>query len=122
MSELSRNFRARVLESLALIASEDSQREYQKAVPYVDVPAELFNQWEDWYFPDDDTFRSGFSAKELESLSWFDKVLNEVCGTTPQQLPGIDEFVLTEAWRRLSTAAREALSDIVGAENVPGTS
>jgi len=114
MNELSRNLRTRVLETLALIASNDSQREYQNVVPHVDVPAELFNQWEDWYFPDDDTFRSGFSAKELEILSRFDDVLNEVCESTPQQLPSIVEFLQTEAWRRLSAAAREALSDIAG--------
>jgi hypothetical protein len=112
MSELSSNLRARVLEILALIGSENSQREYQNGVPHVDVPAELFNQWEDWYFPDDDAFQSGFSAKELEILSRFDDVLNEVCESTPQQLPPLEEFIQTAAWRRLSVAAREALSDM----------
>ncbi|HRI71924.1 MAG TPA: hypothetical protein PK156_47150 [Polyangium sp.] len=119
MSELSRNLRSRVLETLALIASEDSQREYQKAVPHVDVPAELFNQWGDVYFPDGDAFQSGFSAKELEILGRFDKFLNQVCDGTPQQLPPLEEFVQTVAWRTLAAAAYEALSDLTSPHEPP---
>ena len=110
MKELAVSMRARVLETLALLASEEMQREYQRAVPHVDVPAELFSQWEDCYFPEDIDFHSGFASAELAVLANFDKALNQVCDDTPQDLPALDEFLTTQAWRTLSDAARHALS------------
>lgn len=112
MKELAVSMRAQVLvlETLALLASEEMQREYQRAVPHVDVPAELFNQWEDCYFPEDIDFRSGFVSAELAALATVDEVLNQVCDDTPQVLPALDEFLTTQAWRALSDAARNALS------------
>jgi hypothetical protein len=114
MTELSVPMRARVLETLSLIASEEKQREYQRAVPHVDVPAELFNQWEDCYFPKDVDFASGFADSELVALAKFDAELNRVCDDTPRVLPALDQFLATEAWRALSTAARDALAAIGG--------
>lgn len=110
MKELAVSMRAQVLETLALLASEEMQREYQRAVPRVGVPAELFNQWEDCYFPEDRDFQSGFVSAELAVLANFDRVLNQVCDGTPQNLPALDEFLTTQAWRTLSDAARNALS------------
>jgi hypothetical protein len=110
MKDLAVSMRARVLETLTLLASEEKQREYQRTAPHVDVPAELFNQWEDSYFPEDMDFRSGFASSELAVLAHFDRVLNQVCDDTPQDLPALEEFLATEAWRTLSDAARDALS------------
>jgi hypothetical protein len=104
MNEISEAMRTRLIETLALIASETAQRAYQNEVPDVDVPAELFNQWEDCFFPDDAMFRDGFSFSEL------DQVLNEVCEETPTNLPVLDEFVKTPSWQKLSHAADAALS------------
>ena len=109
MNDLAMLMRARVLETLTLLASKEKQREYQRTVPHVDVPAELFNQWEDCYFPEDADFRSGFANPELDVLAHFDRVLNQVCDDTPQDLPALEEFLTTEAWQRLSDAARDAL-------------
>lgn len=114
MKDLSTALRARVLETLTLLASEEKQREYQRTVPHVDVPAELFNQWEDCYFPQDMNFRSGFDSSELSVLEHFDNVLNQVCDDTPQELPTLEEFLTTEAWRTLSAAAHDALSALGG--------
>lgn len=108
-SDTSMRLRNRVLETLSLLASEEKQREYQHAVPDVRVPAELFNQWDDCYFPQDVDFGSGFSASELAALAHFDGVLSRVCDDTPQELPVLDEFLATEAWQTLATAARVAL-------------
>ncbi len=110
MNDLSKSMRARVVETLTLLASEEPQRKYQREVPHVDVPAELFNQWDDCYFPEDDDFRAGFVAAELEVLARFDEVLNRVSDDTPQQLPALEDFLMTDAWRTLSAAARDALS------------
>jgi hypothetical protein len=103
------NMRRRVLETLALIADKEAQRKYQSAAPNVDVPAELFNQWEDSFFPEDEVFRNGFAEDELRVLKEFDFVLNRVCEETPAELPLLEDFVKTEAWKRLSTAASAAL-------------
>lgn len=110
MKDLAVSMRARVLETLTLLASEEKQRAYQRAVPHVEVPAELFNQWEDCYFPEDRDFQSAFFSAELAVLAHFDKVLNQVCDDTPQDLPALDEFLTTQAWRTLSDAAQNALS------------
>lgn len=56
MSELTSRLRSRVLDVLALVADADAQRRYQARVPHVDVPAELFNQWDDSFFPASDDF------------------------------------------------------------------
>ncbi len=116
MNDVSKAMRARVLETLTLISTEEVQRNYQEAVPHVDVPAELFNQWDDCYFPADAAFQRGFCAGELEVLTRFNEVLNQVSEDTPRHLPRLEEFVKTEAWRRLSAAAREALSCLLPAE------
>lgn len=49
MDEQSKQMRQRVFETLALIADKESQHRYQLKAPNVDVPAELFNQWEDCF-------------------------------------------------------------------------
>src|SRR6516225_7641204 len=110
MSELSERLRTRLLEVLELVADETAQRAYQAAVPLVDAPAELFSLWDEVYFPDGDDFRSAFTDAELRALRAFHSVLEDVSASTPQHLPPLDEFVKTEAWRRLVTAAHVALA------------
>jgi hypothetical protein len=112
MSELADRLRARVLEVLALIGDREAQRKYQENVPHVDVPAELFNQWEESFFPADDQFRSAFNDAELDALRRFDLIVDEVSAQTPKQLPPLDAFIRTDAWQRLSEGARAALRDV----------
>lgn len=109
MSDLSQNLRARVLETLALLASEEGQRKYQRESPSVDVPAQLFSQWDDWYHPSFDSFRQAFAPAELVVLEEFDVLFNKVSTATPEQLPPLDEFVKTDLWQTLSAAARNTL-------------
>jgi hypothetical protein len=108
----SMTIRDNVLDTLELIASKEKQQRYQNAVPHVDVPAELFKQWEDAYFPADTTFKAGFDATELRALERFDGVFNEVCDATPSDLPALEDFVMSEPWRRLASAAIEALKTL----------
>lgn len=112
MNERSTKIRQRVIETLSLVADKEAQRRYQMEVPDVDVAAELFNQWEDCYFPQDIGFREGFSNSELDSLERFDRVLNRVCGETPQCLPPLEDFIETTEWKQLSCAALEVLDAI----------
>ena len=118
MTDLATSMRDRVIETLSLIASGDAQREYQRAVPHVDVPAELFNQWDDFYHPDDDGFRQGFRPEELEALRSFNEIIGEVVRETPQSLPPLDEFLKSPPWRKLSDAAEDALR-VVSREQTP---
>ncbi len=109
MDELAQRLRARVMDVLALVADETAQRRYQASVPHVDVSAELFNQWEESFFPSDVQFQRAFRSDELDALRRFDLVVKDVSGRTPKQLPQLDRFIGTQAWRDLSEAARVAL-------------
>src|SRR4051794_302054 len=92
MDELAKRFRARVLEILSLIADEGAQRAYQASVPHVDVPAELFNQWEEAFLPTNVQFRAAFDEVELGFLSRFGVVINQISARTPTKLPSLDEI------------------------------
>lgn len=103
-------FRGRILEVLRLIASPADQLQYQRSAPGIDVPAELFNQWDDSYHPEDACFCSQFSERELVALARFADVIDGVANETPQRLPALDEFAKTAEWRRLLIGARDALA------------
>ncbi|WP_461640267.1 hypothetical protein [Labilibaculum euxinus] len=90
-----------------LWASKEKQIDYQNNVPIAQVSAELFCQWEDFYFPDSDDFKQSFCKKELEILSDFDKALNDTVEKTPQDLPLIEEFVETKEWIEMNKIANE---------------
>lgn len=90
-----------------LWASKENQLDFQKNVPIAQVSAELFCQWEDFYFPDSDDFKQSFSKEELELLSEFDKALNNTIDKTPQNLPVIEEFIKTEEWEIMNEKAIE---------------
>lgn len=109
MSELSDQLRVRVLEVLALTADGEAQCNYQAQAPHVDVAAELFNQWDEVYFPTSQEFRSAFSDEQLAALARYSRIIEEISTQTPQQLPPLADFMRTTAWKRLSDAANNAL-------------
>ena len=106
-------FRGRIREVLALIADPEAQIEYQQNAPGVDVPAELFNQWDDSYHPDDATFQSQFDGSELLALRQFGEVVDGVASETPQRLPALDEFMKTDECRRLSISASQLIAHVI---------
>ena len=65
MNDLQKKLRQRILETLEFISSKPDQLEYQQKVPYVCVSDELFNQWDDWYHPEDKQFCGAFFTDEL---------------------------------------------------------
>lgn len=103
------------MEVLTPISDESRQRTYQERAPHVDVAAELLNQWEDVHFPTMKAFAKGFDDAELIVLKALDRVVKEVCDTTPQQLPPLHAFIASPEWKRLSVAANAALRGIRGA-------
>ncbi|MBN1988041.1 MAG: hypothetical protein JW783_01420 [Bacteroidales bacterium] len=90
-----------------LWASEKSQLDYQKDVPIAQVSAELFCQWDDFYYPDSSDFKQAFSKVELEILAEFDKALNETVDKTPENPPQIDVFIKTQEWIDMNKKAIE---------------
>src|SRR5690242_16751782 len=107
--ELQGELRQRLVEVLTLWTQPDEQRAYQSRAPDVDVSAELFNQWDDWYSPQAPQFRGAFSEGELDALQQFDSVLQEAGKSLPQTLPAIEALMETAEWKRIVAAAQIAL-------------
>ena len=99
--------RKNVFGVIDLWASKEKQIDYQGEVPIAQVSAELFCQWEDFYWPDSDDFKPAFEKEELEILSDFDKALNETIEKTRQDLPLIETFVETKEWIKMNKKAIE---------------
>lgn len=108
--EIAQGIRENTLGTLRLIADGEAQRKCQSDVPYVSVPNALFNEWEDWYDPDEGrVFQIAFSEAERDVLREFNAVLDEVCDATPASMPPLEELMATPEWEKLSRAARDAL-------------
>ncbi|WP_437544801.1 MULTISPECIES: hypothetical protein [unclassified Sorangium] len=101
--------RERVREVLVLLSSLQLQRAYQTRAPAVNVAEELFNQWDDWYRPDNPQFGALFTVDEIRALGEFSKIIDAIAEETPQVLPPLEEFTQTDAWRRLCAEAQKAL-------------
>ena len=99
--------RQNVFNVIDLWSSKESQLDYQKEVPIAQVSAELFCQWEDFYYSDSNDFKQAFDKKELEILSDFDKALKDTADKTSQNPPSIEEFIQTEEWIEMNKKAIE---------------
>lgn len=99
--------RLNIFRVIDLWSSKESQFDYQKNVPVAQVSAELFCQWEDFYFPTSVDFKQAFSKEELEILSDFDKALNDIAEKTPKNPPPIEDFIKTEEWAEMNNNAIE---------------
>jgi hypothetical protein len=92
-----------------LWTSADKQLDYQKNVPIAQVSSELFNQWDDIYYPESKQFLIAFNEKEKKILSDFDKLLRHISRKLPDQIEYITDFVKTNEWLLLHNAAKETL-------------
>lgn len=108
MDTFTENIRKHIVETLELIASKQEQIEYQEKVPYINVANELFNQWDDWYYPENSQFQRAFSITELEHLAHFHKMLEQIAENTPHPLLLVS-FIDTVQWNELANAAQIAL-------------
>jgi hypothetical protein len=101
-----------IMDYLALAASADEQREYERRVSIANVPDEVINQWEDWVREDDLGWYAPpvFSHEESEAIRRFHDVWDGVADETPNPMPdSIDLLIGTPAWNRLMAAAQVAL-------------
>lgn len=115
--EIGRTIRNGIISVLELWASKEAQLNYQKDVPIANVPAELFCQWcDDSYHKESPIIGKEFSIKEKEALVQFDEIINRISALTPEELPGITEFIETNEWKIINQAAIETLPKIIRPE------
>lgn len=103
--------RNRIIEYLELASSYEDQVACEAAAPYVNVPYDVINQWEDWVPADPrtvNTHLSVFSEAEVRALCDFQDVLDSVTAALPNNYPKVAEVQALPAWGRLRDAARTA--------------
>jgi hypothetical protein len=110
MNAVSRKMRENVIQTLRLIADGEAQRRYQSQVPFVSIPHEMFNQWDDFFHPTFEDFRAAFSVNEFQALLRFQGVMDVLGTQCARILPPLDEFQKTGVWTALSKAASDALN------------
>jgi hypothetical protein len=111
LSDLQKNNRVEALELLELFSSEYEQRDYQEKVPIVNVPDELFNQWEDCYeLPLSHAWhKQAYTNEEYLALRVFNGTVQKVASRTPQCLPALPDFIGASEWHALKDAALSAI-------------
>ena len=70
-----------------------------------------------FYIINQEWFRSAFCSAELKALANFKQTFEDV-NSSFENLPYIEEFVLTPEWERLSQAALTALKSFALSESV----
>lgn len=113
MTDLVVNNRIRnqIIEYLELASSFDEQAEYQLAVPHINVPNEIINQWEDWVTEDwrRNVTEPVFSKEEVMAVGKFYLAWDAVAAATPNPLPPLEVLWTSSEWQLLATSAEEAL-------------
>jgi hypothetical protein len=104
--------RNRIIEHLELTASAEAQRKYQLDVPWVSVPVEIINGWEDSVSPESRPSLSGpvYSHDELSAIDSFQLVWEAASADLPPQLPPLEEWMAEPEWANLQRAAARALA------------
>ena len=104
--------RNRIIDYLELASSFDEQSAYQAAVPHINVPNEVINQWEDWVSPDWSNYITApvFSPDEIIAIGQFYDVWEAVAAATPNTLPPLQTLFDTGEWQRLASAAAASLT------------
>lgn len=104
--------RNRIIEYLELVSSFNVQSAYQAAVPYINVPNEVINQWEDSVSPNWRNYIAApvFSPEEIIAIAQFYDVWDAVAAAAPDPLPPLQILLDTGEWQRLASAAAESLT------------
>ncbi len=94
-----------MIDYLELAASMRQQLEYERvAPPYVNVPYEVINQWEDWVCREQ-TYSDVFSVDEIRAISEFWPVWEVVTEAVPDSYPSLAEVQALPEWDLLESAA-----------------
>ncbi len=109
---VSQRIRNRIIESIELAGSFQSQLDYEKNVPFVNVPYEVINQWEDWVRGDpriDEQLSDALSNDELDAMADYQSVWNVVADAVPDDYPSLADVQALPTWDQLRIAANVAL-------------
>ena len=104
--------RNRIIEYLELAASYEAQLAYEKAVPFVQVPYEVINQWEDLVpsppqqIVDD---RAVFSSLELQAIEEFRPIWKAAACAVGDDYPPLSDVQALPEWDSLRQQAEVGL-------------
>lgn len=104
--------RNRIIEYLELAASYEAQLAYEKAVPFLHVPYEVINQWDDWVpSPPQEMVNdlSVFSSVELRAIEDFHAVWEAAVAAVGDDYPRLSDVQALPEWYRLREQAEVAL-------------
>lgn len=105
--------RNRLIEYFELASSYAAQEEYAEAAPpYVHVPYEVIEQWEDWV-PHLDlvlTDSQVYTPEEKETLSRFQSVWETAAEAITDDYPSLDAVQATPEWEAMRCEAESALA------------
>jgi hypothetical protein len=103
--------RNRIIEYFELAASYEAQLAYEQDVPFVHVPYEVINQWEDWVPAPPLTSVNDlrvFSARELQAIEDFRPVWEATAAAIGNDYPTLREVQVLPEWRQLRQQAEVA--------------
>jgi hypothetical protein len=105
---IEQRIRNRVIEYLDLAASFEQQRQYERDVPFVNVPYEVINSWED-NFPKDPRIDANllavYSPSEVKAIRHFHAVWVAAADALPNDYPTLAEVRELPEWEQLRRAA-----------------
>ena len=85
--------------------------DYERSVPHIAVSNELLCMWfDDDYLPDDEFFRSCFSADELDALATFNDYYEKHEKLLPNPQGRIAVWLDSDVWQGIMKQAAEALA------------
>lgn len=103
--------RNRLIEYFQLTSSFSEQVRYAEAVPFVNVPYEVINEWEDWlpYGPRGSTQSGVYTDEERHALEEFHAVWDAIADAVPDDYPTLEKVQRMPEWERLRQQAEAAL-------------
>lgn len=114
--------RNRLIEYFELASSYVAQNEYAKAAPpYVHIPYEIIEQWEDWV-PHLDlvlTDSNVYTSREKEVLSRFQSVWELTTKAIGDDYPSLEAVQAMPAWEDMRLAAAAALAVLAKRGRLP---
>lgn len=114
--------RNRLIEYFELASSYAAQAEYAEAAPpYVHVPYEVIEQWEDWVPHLDLVLNDSevYTSEEKDALSRFQAVWEAATDAIADDYPSLDAVQASPEWEAMRREAESALAVIAKRGRLP---
>ena len=109
--------RKNIREVLEVIASEERQLDYERAVPHVDITRELVSLWFDQdYHPEDPLLPLAFLPGELAALAEFHRFYDARADSLPESQGTVRTWLASPLWREIMSQAQRALQKVPNSE------